>query len=78
MSSAPDIAAGQRRSEFVYSIEIICVPVAERATRIELACPAWEAGALPLSYARVRRPEDRPDQPVRESNPRAVDHRNAG
>jgi len=24
----------------------------ERATRIELACPAWEAGALPLSYAR--------------------------
>ena len=25
----------------------------ERATGIEPACPAWEAGALPLSYARV-------------------------
>lgn len=24
----------------------------ERATGIEPACPAWEAGALPLSYAR--------------------------
>jgi hypothetical protein len=25
----------------------------ERATRIELAPPAWKAGALPLSYARM-------------------------
>jgi hypothetical protein len=25
----------------------------ERVTRIELAWPAWKAGALPLSYTRV-------------------------
>lgn len=27
----------------------------ERVTRIELAQPAWKAGALPLSYTRVER-----------------------
>jgi hypothetical protein len=26
---------------------------AERVTRIELAWPAWKAGALPLSYTRI-------------------------
>jgi hypothetical protein len=25
----------------------------ERVTRIELAWPAWKAGALPLSYTRI-------------------------
>ena len=29
--------------------------VAERATGIEPAWPAWKAGALPLSYARMLR-----------------------
>jgi hypothetical protein len=33
--------------------------VVERATRIELAQPAWKAGALPLSYARAWSPNDR-------------------
>jgi hypothetical protein len=28
----------------------------ERVTGIEPAWPAWKAGALPLSYTRVRRP----------------------
>ena len=27
----------------------------ERAMRIELTWPAWKAGALPLSYARLER-----------------------
>ena len=31
-------------------------PKRERVTRIELAQPAWKAGALPLSYTRVKRP----------------------
>src|SRR6476469_1484004 len=32
------------------------LPRSEPVTRIELACPAWEAGALPLSYTGARRP----------------------
>ena len=32
---------------------LTCGNVVEPVTGIEPACPAWEAGALPLSYARM-------------------------
>ena len=35
---------------------LTCGDSVEPVTRIELACPAWEAGALPLSYTGARRP----------------------
>ena len=39
-----------------FELEAPCLPGSrlERATRIELACSAWEADVLPLNYARER------------------------
>src|SRR5664279_4137587 len=45
---APEV--GPQASVLAY---VTCGFIVERATGIEPAWPAWKAGALPLSYARV-------------------------
>jgi hypothetical protein len=44
----------------------------EPVTGIEPACPAWEAGALPLSYTGVRHRRRSPRQRARQSSPSAT------